>query len=72
MARAPKRLQPKYVPFEHHGTSYVVDLANRVAVVQGRAGNKIAHHLKITKKVIKTLYPENIDLVPEYRGITTE
>lgn len=29
MARAPKRLQPKYVPFEHHGTSYVVDLANR-------------------------------------------
>lgn len=29
MARAPKRLQPKYVPFNHEGTDYVVDLANR-------------------------------------------
>ena len=29
MARAPKRQQPNYVPFKHHGTDYVVDLANR-------------------------------------------
>ena len=29
MARAPKRLPPKYVPFEHGGVNYVVDLANR-------------------------------------------
>ena len=29
MARAPKRRQPNYVPFEHRGTDYVVDLANR-------------------------------------------
>lgn len=29
MARAPKRLLPQYVPFEHEGGSYVVDLANR-------------------------------------------
>lgn len=29
MARAPKRLQPKYVPFTHEGTDYVVDMANR-------------------------------------------
>ena len=29
MARAPKRLQPQYVPLNHDGTDYVVDLANR-------------------------------------------
>ena len=29
MARAPKRRQPQYVPFKHHGTDYVVDIANR-------------------------------------------
>ena len=29
MARAPKRNAPKYVPFEHQGVEYVVDLANR-------------------------------------------
>ena len=29
MARAPKRLIPKYVHYEHGGTEYVIDLANR-------------------------------------------
>ena len=29
MARAPKRFLPKYVPFEHGGVAYVIDLANR-------------------------------------------
>ena len=29
MARAPKRNLPKYVPFAHAGTDYVVDVANR-------------------------------------------
>lgn len=29
MVRAPKRLAPKYVPFQHDGQNYVVDIANR-------------------------------------------
>ena len=29
MARAPKRHIPAYIPFQHDGTDYVVDLANR-------------------------------------------
>ena len=29
MARAPKRLQPKYHPFQHRGVDYTVDTANR-------------------------------------------
>ena len=29
MARAPKRFAPKYVPYQHDGVSYVVDLATR-------------------------------------------
>jgi hypothetical protein len=29
MARAPKRHFPKYVPFNHGGIDYVVDMANR-------------------------------------------
>lgn len=29
MARAPKRNAPNYVPFQHDGVNYVVDLANR-------------------------------------------
>lgn len=29
MARAPKRLQPTYVKFNHLGVDYVVDTANR-------------------------------------------
>ena len=29
MARASKRNLPKYVPFVHAGTDYVVDVANR-------------------------------------------
>ena len=29
MARAPKRNAPKYVPFQHDGVDYVVDVANR-------------------------------------------
>lgn len=29
MARAPKRLLPKYVKFNHEGADYVLDIANR-------------------------------------------
>jgi hypothetical protein len=29
MARAPKRLAPKYVKFNHEGSEFVLDLANR-------------------------------------------
>ncbi|MEM7246441.1 MAG: hypothetical protein AAF533_13910 [Acidobacteriota bacterium] len=29
MARAPKRQRPQYVPFNHGGVDYVVDVANR-------------------------------------------
>ena len=29
MARAPKRLTPEYVSFQHDGETYVLDLANR-------------------------------------------
>lgn len=32
MARAPKRLFPKYVKFNHDGSEFVLDLANREVI----------------------------------------